>query len=113
MTEEAEICQSATGACLLDEDFAQARLPKRVVLQVELVKPVEDCLVSVHVQHVHVEVISGQVERLEDLQQCQKFAITEDDNFARLLLELALDETQQVLLVHARGVMHVCVHLQS
>lgn len=44
---------------LLDEDLAQAALPKRVVLQVEAVEAVEGVLVRVHVQRVHVQVVPG------------------------------------------------------
>mmetsp|Transcript_1039 Transcript_1039/g.3140 ORF Transcript_1039/g.3140 Transcript_1039/m.3140 type:complete len:329 (-) Transcript_1039:1783-2769(-) len=39
----------ADDVLLLDEYLAQPRLPERVVLQVELVKPVKDVLVRVHV----------------------------------------------------------------
>ena len=44
-------------ACLLDEDLAETALPKGIVLQVELVKAVEDVLVCMHVQGVHIEII--------------------------------------------------------
>jgi hypothetical protein len=39
--------------------------------------------------------------------------LPEDDKLIRLLLELALDEAQQVLLVHARAVVDVRVNLCS
>lgn len=55
----------------------------------------------------------GEMQGFKDLLQCEPLAVAEDDNFVRLLAQLALDETQQVLLVHACAVVHVCVHLQA
>ena len=54
-----------------------------------------------------------QLERFEDLPQGEVLAISEDDHLVWLLAQLALDEPQQVLLVHARAVVYVCVHLQQ
>lgn len=55
----------------------------------------------------------GQVERLEHLLEREVLAVAEDDHLIRLLAQLALDEAQQVLLVHARAVVHVRVHLRA
>ena len=56
--------------------------------------------------------VPSEVEGLEDLLQSEILAIPEDDHLARLLAQLALDEAQQMLLVHARAVVHMRVHLQ-
>ena len=42
---------------LLDEDLAEARLAARVVLQVELVEAMENVLVGMHVEGVHIQVV--------------------------------------------------------
>ena len=55
----------------------------------------------------------GEAQRLEHLPQREPLAVAEDDDLVRLLAQLALDEAQQVLLVHARGVVHVRVHLRT
>lgn len=55
----------------------------------------------------------GEVEGLEDLLERQPLAVPEDDHLVRLLSQLAFDEAQQVLLVHAGAVVHVCVHLDK
>ncbi len=52
-----------------------------------------------------------EAERFEDLPQGQKLAIPEDDNLIWLLPQLALDEPQQMLLMHAGTVVHMSVHL--
>mmetsp|Transcript_12255 Transcript_12255/g.51590 ORF Transcript_12255/g.51590 Transcript_12255/m.51590 type:complete len:756 (-) Transcript_12255:852-3119(-) len=96
---------------LFDEDFAQLALAARVVLQVELVEPVESVLVSVHVERVHVQVIAGQVEQLEHLCQRTLLPVNLGDDLIGLLAQLVLDEAQQVLLIHARAVVHVRVDL--
>lgn len=54
-----------------------------------------------------------ELEGLEHLLQCEVLAVPEDDHLPRLLAQLALDEAQQVLLVHARAVVHVRVHLHQ
>lgn len=46
-----------TVACLFDEDLPQTGLTAGVVLQVEFVETVEDVLVGVHVQCIHVQVV--------------------------------------------------------
>lgn len=60
---------------LLDEDLAQPALPKGVVLEVEAVEALEDVLVGVDVQHVHIEVVGREVERLKHLAQGQVLAV--------------------------------------
>lgn len=57
--------------------------------------------------------IPSEAEGLKDLQQGEVLAVSEDDHFPRLLAQLALDEAQQVLLVHARTVMHMRIHLHA
>ena len=51
----------------LHEHFPQSRLSDRVVLGVELVKPVECVPVRVDVQHVNCQVIGGQVHRFKHI----------------------------------------------
>ncbi len=53
----------------------------------------------------------GHLEALEHLAQRQVLAVAEDDDLVGLLAQLTLDEAQQVLLVHARAVVDVGVHL--
>lgn len=55
----------------------------------------------------------GEVEGLEDLLEGEPLAVAEDDHLVGLLAQLGLDEAQQVLLVHARAVVHVRVHLRQ
>ena len=98
---------------LLDENLAEPGLSARVVLEVKPVEPVERVLVRVHVQRVDVEVVGAQVDALENLAKVEKFAVAIDDLLVRLALQLRLDETQQVLLVHARAVVHVGVNLTN
>ena len=64
----------------LEEDLAQPRLPERIVLQVELVEPVERVLVRVHVEGIDRELVRGQVQRLEHLFERQFLSVTEDDH---------------------------------
>ncbi len=52
-------------------------------------------------------------EGLEDLAEGEPFAVPEDDHLIWLFLQLALDEAQQVLLVHARAVMYMRVYLHG
>mmetsp|Transcript_19321 Transcript_19321/g.48599 ORF Transcript_19321/g.48599 Transcript_19321/m.48599 type:complete len:215 (+) Transcript_19321:1032-1676(+) len=95
----------------LDEDLAEARLPAGVILQVELVKAVEDVLVGVHIEGVDVEVVRRQVQALKNLFQGQVLAVAEDHHLVGLLLQLGFYEAQQVLLMHAGRVVDVSVHL--
>ena len=52
-----------------------------------------------------------ELQRLEDLSKRQVLAVPEDDQLIGFLAQLALDEAQQVLLMHTCAVVHVCVHL--
>ena len=67
----------------LHENLSQPTLPHRIVFGVELIKPssdldsdvkvsspVEGVPVRVHIQHVHGELVRGQVHRRENLIQC-------------------------------------------
>lgn len=54
-----------------------------------------------------------EVEGLKDLKQGEVLAISEDDHLPGLLAQLAFDEAQQVLLVHACAVVHMRIHLQK
>ena len=67
---------------------------------------------SMDIQHVDGEVVGRQVHRLEDLVQGHRLPVLgQADGRVGLGLERLLDETQQVLLVHARCGVNVIVHL--
>ena len=83
-----------------EEDCTQTRLSDRVVFEVEFVETMERVGVSVHIKCVDREVVCSQVNTFKNLSQSQMLAVTVKDNLVRALLHLALDETQQVLLVH-------------
>ena len=105
----------------LQEHLPQPRLTDRVVLGVELVKPVEmlqifftrwkiflpveSVPVCVHVEHVHGEVVGGEVHGVEDLCQVHDLVRGAAHRQLALVLQRLLDESQQVFLIHAgRGV---------
>ena len=58
-----------------------------------------------------MEHLPGEVEGLKHLHEGEVFAIPEDDDLIGLLAQLALDEAQQMLLVHAGTVVYMRVHL--
>ena len=66
----------------------------------------------VDVEHIDGEVIGGQIHFIKDLveRHLLPVAIQTDDHIA-VFFDLLLDETQQVLLVHARSCVNVSVHL--
>ena len=57
--------------------------------------------------------LPSELEGLKDLLQGEVLAVPEDDHLPRFLAQLALDEAQQMLLVHACAVVHVSVNLRS
>src|SRR5262245_55119756 len=64
----------------LEKDLAQPRLADRVVLEVELVEPMERVLVRVHVERVDAEVVGRQAQRLKHLAQREVFPVAKDDH---------------------------------
>ena len=60
-----------------------------------------------------MEHLPGEVEGLKHLHEGEVFAVPEDDDLVGLLAQLALDEAQQMLLMHAGTVMNMCVYLQT
>lgn len=66
----------------------------------------------VHVQSVHAQVEGRQVHALEDLLEGLASAVLDVDDLLGVLLHSSLDESQQVLLVHAGRRVDVCVHLE-
>ncbi|KAI7001276.1 AMP deaminase [Hortaea werneckii] len=80
----------------LEENRSQSTFSNRIVLQIKLVETVEAVCVCVHVQSVDAQVVSSKLDAFE--------------HFPRLF-HLALDEAEQMLLVHASRVMHVGVDL--
>mmetsp|Transcript_3376 Transcript_3376/g.13067 ORF Transcript_3376/g.13067 Transcript_3376/m.13067 type:complete len:217 (-) Transcript_3376:1447-2097(-) len=98
---------------LLDENFSQARLSHGVVLEIEPIEAMKRILVRVHVQCIDVEFVCRHSDRFEHLSKVQKLAVPINHKFVRLSFKLGLDEAQQVLLVHARAVMHVRINLSD
>lgn len=64
-----------------------------------------------HVQRVHTQVICSEIHALKDLPQRLLSALLHVHDLLQVSLHRTLDETQQVLLVHAGRGMDVCVHL--
>ena len=56
---------------------------------------------GVHVQRVNAQVIGSQIETLKDLPQRQILVIPEYDDVIAVGFELAFDESEQVLCIHA------------
>lgn len=67
----------------------------------------------VHVQSVHTQVEGCQVHGLKHLLQGLATPVLNVNNLLRIFLHGSLDESQQVLLVHAGRCMYVCVYLES
>jgi hypothetical protein len=101
---------------------------KRAQLEIESVKSVKCASICVTVQTVHRQRVRRQTERLKHLLkrrrsikqkhslnihlfQGEVFAVSENDSFVWLSLQLLLDELEQMLFVHDGTVMHVSVHL--
>mmetsp|Transcript_16122 Transcript_16122/g.27215 ORF Transcript_16122/g.27215 Transcript_16122/m.27215 type:complete len:264 (-) Transcript_16122:200-991(-) len=96
----------------LEEYFAQSALARGVVLEVESVEAVEG-VVGVHVERVDGQVVGSEVQRHKHLAQSEKAAIPVDYRLVGEALQLVFDEAQQVLLVHARRVVHVGVYFAA
>lgn len=126
----------------LDEDLPQDGLTDGVVLGVELIKAVEcvpvlkgmrtvkpqPCAAQapppphgrspllqpyrVHVQSVYAQVEGRQVHALKHLLEGLASAVLDVDDLPGVFLHRSLDESQQVLLIHAGRRMYVCVHLE-
>lgn len=62
----------------LEENLSQARLSDGIVLQIELIEPMERVLVGVHVESIDREVVGGELQRFEDLLQSEFVPITVD-----------------------------------
>lgn len=67
----------------------------------------------VHVQSVHTQVKGSQIHGFKHLLQGLAPPILYVNNLLWVFLHGSLDESQQVLLVHAGGCMYVCVYLES
>lgn len=50
----------------LEEDLPEPALADRIVFRVELVEPMEGIPISVHVQHVHGQIVRGQIHGLKN-----------------------------------------------
>ena len=71
----------------------------------QLLSPVEGVPIRVHIQHVHGEVVGGEVHGVEDLCQVHDLVRGAAHRQLALVLQGLLDESQQVFLIHAgRGV---------
>lgn len=120
----------------LDEDLPQNRLADWVVLRVELIEAVERVAIlkgtkaikpylflgtagrwrlpyRVHVQGVDAEIEGRQVHALEHVFEGLTSAVLDVDDLLGVFLHGSLDESQQVLLIHAGRSVYVCVHLEE
>lgn len=120
----------------LDEDLPQNRLADWVVLRVELIEAVERVAIlkgtkaikpylflatagrwrlpyRVHVQGVDAEIEGRQVHALEHVFEGLTAAVLDVDDLLGVFLHGSLDESQQVLLIHAGRSVYVCVHLEE
>ena len=64
----------------LQEDLSQPGLSYRIILQIELVEPVERVLVCVHVQGVDRKIVCTETQGSEHFGEGQVFPVSEDDN---------------------------------
>lgn len=67
----------------------------------------------VHVQSVDAEIEGRQVHGLEHLFEGLTSAVLDVDDLPGVFLHGSLDESQQVLLIHAGRRVDVCVHLEE
>lgn len=67
----------------------------------------------VHVQSVDAEIEGRQVHALEHIFEGLTPAVLDVDDLLGVFLHGALDESQQVLLIHAGRCVYVCVHLEE
>lgn len=66
----------------------------------------------VHVQSVHAQIEGRQVHALKYVLEGLTSAVLDVDDLLGVFLHRSLDESQQVLLIHAGRRVYVCVHLQ-
>jgi hypothetical protein len=86
----------------------------------------------VHIERVNGQVVSSEIERFKDFRQCEVFAVSVNDDLllscqlcghclvksgerthVGRLFQLGLDESQQMLLVHACRVVDVRIDLSD
>ncbi len=66
-----------------------------------------------HIECINTEVVGGQIYTLEDLLQREMLAIPEHDDFIRTFLHLALNESQQMLLIHTGRMVHMSINFSD
>ena len=66
-----------------------------------------------HIKCINTEIISRQIDTLENFLQSQMLAISEHHHLIWTFLHLTLDESKQMLLVHTSGVMNVSINLSD
>lgn len=66
-----------------------------------------------HIESVDTKVICSQVDTLENFLQCKVLPVSEYNYLIWELFHLALDKAQQVFLVHASRMMHMCINLSN
>lgn len=66
---------------------------------------------GVHIHRVDTEIISGEPQTLKHLAKRQLLSVPHADHLVRGMLHLALNEPEEMLLVHAGRVMNMCVDL--
>ena len=92
-----------------DVQLAQDRLAERVVFRVELVKPMIDIGISMTIEQVNTQIVWIDVELAKDILQQLRFPIDHAAHGICIRLQRFLNETKQMLLIHARGGMNVIV----
>ena len=64
-----------------------------------------------HIQGVNTEIICSEVDTRKHFCQSQVFAVPIQHHFVWAFLHFALNEPQQMLLVHAGRMVYVSIHL--
>ena len=67
----------------------------------------------VHIQRVNAQVVGCEVDTGKYFSKSEVLSIPKKNHLIRILLHFAFDESQKMLLVHARGVVHVSINLAN
>ena len=73
----------------------------------------ESISVGVNVQHVHCQVVGGQIHRFKNLLEVHGLLSVSTDGDRAVRFQSFLDEPQEVFLVHAGGGVDVSVHFPA
>lgn len=68
----------------------------------------------VHIQHIDAQIVGRQVHGLKNFAERHSLAILgRSDHLVRMILQRFFDESEQMLLIHARSCVYVGVDLQN